>query len=126
MISIGMEKRADLSWPKKWRLRKSQDFRLVYNLGRRQVCRCIVLVWVPGVERKTRVGLAAARSLGTHVQRNRARRRLREILRRHKERLPGGLDMVFIARPALLEVSFEVACREVLGALAHFSEGKMG
>jgi len=117
---------ADLRWPKDWRLRKSQDFRAVYNLGRRQVFRCIVLLWAPGEEGKTRVGLAAARSLGTHVQRNRAKRRLREILRRQKERLPRGVDMVFIARPALLELPFEVVRREVLGALAHFADGTIG
>ena len=123
VTSTKMEQRTDRGWPKELRLRRSQDFRQVYDFGRRQAFRCVVLVWMPGAEGRTRVGLATARSLGTHVRRNRARRRLREILRCHKESLPQGTDIVFIARPALLRLPFDLACQEVLGALTQFSAG---
>lgn len=113
----------DRGWPKEVRLRKREDFRRVYDSGRRRVQAGVVTLWIPNEEGRTRVGLAAARSLGTIVRRNRARRRLREIVRQHKEQLPEGVDVVFIARPSLLAVPYTEACREIVGALRKLAEG---
>lgn len=118
-----MKAERDLRWPKNLRLRRREDFRRVYECGRRQASPAVVTVWIPSGKSQTRVGLAAARSLGTIVRRNRAKRRLREIVRQHKELLPEGLDVVFIARPALLAIPYRRACQEVALALRRLGEG---
>src|SRR5258708_4150717 len=54
-----------------------------------------------------RVGVVASRAaVGDAVHRNRAKRRLREIYRKHQALVPFGLDLVLTARAALLRLEF--------------------
>ncbi len=48
-----------------------------------------------------RLGVVASRKVGNAVVRNRAKRRFREIFRRHPEVLPASADVVVIMRPAV-------------------------
>jgi ribonuclease P protein component len=54
---------------------------------------------------ESRIGLSTPRSLGGAVQRNRVRRRLRELVRARLERIGPGWDLLLIARPAAGEAS---------------------
>ena len=49
----------------------------------------------------TRVGITAGKAVGGAVQRNRAKRRLREALRPLAPALAAGWDIVLVARPGL-------------------------
>jgi ribonuclease P protein component len=51
-----------------------------------------------------RLGVAATRKLGSAVERNRAKRRARELFRRRKK--IGGLDIVIVPRREMLDASF--------------------
>jgi ribonuclease P protein component len=55
---------------------------------------------VPGGE-GTRVTVVCGRAVGRAVDRNRARRLLREAWRAVGARLRGGMDVVVVARPAI-------------------------
>jgi ribonuclease P protein component len=89
------------------RLRSSVHFALVKAAGKALRGRyCLLLVLTrPGED--TRVGfIASKRSVGGAVQRNRARRRLREIVRRRWPRVPpSGLWLAFIALRGALGAS---------------------
>ena len=68
---------------------------------------------VVGGADRTRVGVSVSRSIKTSVERNRARRRLREAVRSEMlgtdsplRRVGIRYDVVLIARPAALELSF--------------------
>lgn len=54
----------------------------------------------------TRVGFSVSRRIGGAVTRNRVKRRMREAVRRHLERLQPGWDIVFIARKGIVETDF--------------------
>jgi ribonuclease P protein component len=54
---------------------------------------------------ESRIGLSTPRSLGGADQRNRVRRRLRELVRARLERIGPGWDLLLIARPAAGEAS---------------------
>jgi ribonuclease P protein component len=58
-----------------------------------------------GGEGAFRVGFVTSRRVGGAVVRNRVRRRLREIVRRHQPALASGLWLVVIARPAAARAS---------------------
>lgn len=64
---------------------------------------------------RTRLGVTATRRLGGAVVRNRAKRRVREAFRALCGELPGGLEVVVVVRPPLLEVPQE-RVREDLAA----------
>lgn len=53
-----------------------------------------------------RLGLVTTRRTGNAVARNRIRRRLREIFRKHREALDQKCDIVVIARKAAAEAAF--------------------
>jgi len=82
-------------------------------------CGAFQLIWrvrpadeAPG---PARVGVVASRvAVGNAVHRNRAKRRLRELYRRHQHLVPAGFDLVLTARAALLRLDFaEAAARFV-------------
>lgn len=91
------------------RVRRNSDFSATREQGRRHDTGAFLLVWRarPDSTTPARVGVVASRkSVGPAVQRNRAKRRLREIFRRHQDLVPPGLDLLLTARPALLQLTY--------------------
>ena len=66
----------------------------------------MVVRFVPNGRDHDRFGISTGRRLGGAVQRNRVRRRLREILRRMPNDTGQGWDILIVARPAALDASF--------------------
>jgi ribonuclease P protein component len=96
---------------------KRGDFRLAADKGTRWAGRLMVLYVLP---RGTglRSGFTAGRRIGGAVQRNRARRLMREAWRSLAGRAGPGFDLVFVARtPIVQEGMQEVAAEmaELLG-----------
>jgi len=89
-------------------LRRNADFGAVREQGRRVDCGAFLLTWrVRSAAGPARVGVVASRAaVGDAVHRNRAKRRLREIYRKHQQLVPPGLDLVLTARAALLKLEF--------------------
>jgi ribonuclease P protein component len=88
------------------RLSRSRDFDAVYRQGRSVATRYLVLYSFAREEdtsEEPRLGLAVGRQLGTAIERNRLKRRLRSAFDEVREQIPGGRDYVLIARPGLPE-----------------------
>jgi ribonuclease P protein component len=102
------------------KLRNSREFVAVQTGGTLFRGRCMLLLVLPRPGEPTRVGFVASkRGVGGAVQRNRARRRLREILRRRWARVAEqGYWMVFIASRAALDASHERLAAEIESLLA--------
>jgi ribonuclease P protein component len=88
------------------RLKLSREFDRVRREGR-TVRGGLLMLGVLQSETETafRVGFVTSRRVGGAVARNRVRRRLREIVRRHQHTLGRGLWLVVIARPAAARAS---------------------
>ncbi len=94
---------------RKFRLTRSEDFKRVRRSGRSYAHPLLVLIVQAGEHDELRVGLAASRTIGTAVKRNRAKRLLREAMRTLLPTLSTGLDIVLVARPPLVSCNvFEV------------------
>jgi ribonuclease P protein component len=88
------------------RLSRSRDFDAVYRKGRSVSSRYLVLYWFPQEEPGApRFGFSVPRAVGGAVERNRIKRRLRELWRERLERVPAGQDYVLIVRPGLAEAA---------------------
>ncbi len=70
------------------RLLRTRDFERVYRQGRRRRSPHFVLIATPNQLHRTRFGLSVQARLGGAVVRNRIKRRVREILRRHRPEKP--------------------------------------
>ncbi|MGB9674408.1 MAG: ribonuclease P protein component [Anaerolineales bacterium] len=91
---------------RRYRLKKSRDFQRVRNSGKAYTHPFFVLIYAPNSSSQTRIGVAAGRSIGNAVKRNRAKRRLRASIQPWIPQLAPGIDIVLIARKALLTASF--------------------
>jgi|SRR6202171_1290041 len=95
------------------RLRRHGDFQAAISGKRFYSGRALVAFAVPNQRETNRVGVTVSRAVKGSVDRNRARRRVRELAR---VKLLGGdspltgvgirYDVVLIARPAALEIAF--------------------
>jgi ribonuclease P protein component len=86
-------------------LRRRADFEAVGRRGTARSTRLLVLRTLRTGRSETRVGLSTPRTLGGAVQRNRVRRRLRELVRTRLEAIGPGWDLLLIARPAAAEAT---------------------
>jgi ribonuclease P protein component len=86
-------------------IRRRADFEAIGRKGTARSTPLLVLRWLRTDRAESRVGLSTPRTLGGAVQRNRVRRRLRELLRQRLERIGPGWDLLIIARPATSEAS---------------------
>jgi ribonuclease P protein component len=102
------------------RLRNSREFVAVQTGGTLFRGRAALLLVLPKPGERTRVGFVASkRGVGGAVQRNRARRRLREIVRRRWARVaPEGYWIVFIASRAALHAPHERLAAQIEELLA--------
>jgi ribonuclease P protein component len=64
-----------------------------------------------------RVGFTVSKQVGNAVERNRVRRRLRELIRLAPAALCAGHDYVLIGRRAALKLPFDAMTKELSGAL---------
>jgi ribonuclease P protein component len=113
---------------KRQRLTRQSDFERLLARNRIFAGRALVGFGQARQDGSTRVGVSASRKLRGSVARNRARRRLREAARAvllapdsALAKRGIGYDVVLIARPAAIEVSFpslEAEVRAVLERLA--------
>ena len=97
-------------------LRRKADFDALGRHGTARSSRLLVLRSLRTGRPETRVGLSTPRALGGAVQRNRVRRRLRELIRERHETIGQGWDLLLIARPEAATASHE-DLRAALGSL---------
>jgi ribonuclease P protein component len=88
-------------------LRSREDFARVSASGRSRADRLMVVRFVPNGRDHDRFGISTGRRLGGAVQRNRVRRRMREILRRNPNDSGHGWDILIVARPSAVDASFD-------------------
>lgn len=85
------------------RVRKRAEFVEIQSAGSRVNGDCLVFILQRRAEGPVRLGITASRKIGGAVQRNRARRLIREAFRGVFSDLPGALDIVVIVRRPLGE-----------------------
>ncbi len=89
-----------------WRLKKQADVQRVWQEGRAFAHPLVILRVRANGLAQSRAAFVAGKKLGNAVARNRAKRRLRQALYPHFQRLPPGFDLVLIARGNANDVPF--------------------
>jgi ribonuclease P protein component len=103
--------------------RRQSDIRDVRQNGIRVDCKAFTLWWLArpdGAAVRRACFVASTQAVGKAILRNRAKRRMREIFRRHQGLLPGSIDMMFVARAqvnnwpfAQIDRAFADACGRI-------------
>jgi ribonuclease P protein component len=104
------------------RLRKHADYQRVYKATRKQFSNS--MTWFVASRAQAaecgeptqgpRVGLTAGKVLGKAHERNRIKRRMRELVRQHIAELPDGVDLILHPRRSVMTMDFVKLDGEVL------------
>ncbi len=119
---------ARLTFPRSRRLTHARQFEAVYAGKVQRASGPLAVHGLPNRLAHCRIGLSVGRRVGTAVERNRAKRILREAFRLIQHKLPGGggmgaqegkggagLDLVLVVRP-VGELTLH-SCKDLLGEL---------
>ncbi|HHY21088.1 MAG TPA: ribonuclease P protein component [Bacilli bacterium] len=101
---------------KEYRIKKNEEFSLVFNRGKSVANRQFVLYFLhkEGQEH-FRLGLSVSKKIGNAVTRNRIKRVIRELFQQLKGELDHHKDYVIIARKPTAEMDFH----EMKSSLIH-------
>ena len=95
-------------------VKENYEFRRIYRKGRSAVSPCLVVYCQKNRRGQSRLGVTVSTKLGHAVERNRMRRRLREVYRLHEAELLPGYDIVIVARSRAMEADFAELTRAFL------------
>jgi len=96
------------------RLLRRADFERVYKQGRRHFAAHMTVFYLQRAESKgLRVGFTVGRMLGGAVERNRMKRRLREVVRLHGLTAGGAVDVVINPKKSVLTANFAELRNEI-------------
>lgn len=120
-------------YPRECRLLRRADFDAVYRGGRRRASKQFVVFYLPHASRTaapasaenggipaamkpgpSRFGVSVKRALGDAVKRNRIRRRIREIVRVHRQEILSGWDFVIHPRSSVATAPFGALAEELI------------
>ena len=85
-------------------VRKRADFELIYKTGFKRSGRLMTMFTREREAGPARLGIAATRKMGAAVERNRAKRLVRELFRHHKPN--AGVDVVVVPRREMLDAPY--------------------
>ena len=86
-------------------VRKRSDFELIYKTGFKRSGRLMTMFTMEREAGPARLGIAATRKMGAAVERNRAKRLVRELFRHHKPAT--ALDVVVVPRREMLDATYD-------------------
>jgi ribonuclease P protein component len=93
------------------------EFDAVYREGRRRSSSSFVVFFRPNGREISRFGMSVKKALGMAVARNRMRRRIREILRLHRQEIAPGWDIVIHPRSTVATAKFAALEAELVQTL---------
>ncbi len=104
------------------RLAQNRDFARVRQNGQRLVLGCLIANWNQLPEgAQPKLGVVTSKKIGGAVERNRARRLLRESFRLHQHEFSRPVELILIARNSIAGKTFAGVEKDFLTALKRAS-----
>ncbi len=111
----------DQRFPRFCRLTARRQFLEVYQRGRKAQRPCFAVFGIPNDVGHCRVGLTVTRKVGCAVARNRIKRVLRDVFRRHRMELQPPMDIVINGYRSMLSLPSDQIERQLLDAVAELA-----
>lgn len=101
--------------PRKARLRKREDFNLVYKKGKLISVKILKLFVYSKDESLQRCGFSISKKISKKaVIRNKIKRRLSHAFREEHLKLKDNIDLIFVAKPEIVEQDFKYIKKSVI------------
>jgi ribonuclease P protein component len=101
-------------FPRKIRLVRRTEFDAVYRTGKRRSSSNFTIFVRANALPLSRFGFSIKKALGGAVVRNRIRRRLREMVRTHRQEIPPGWDVVMHPKSSVAKLPLPALTQELL------------
>lgn len=88
---------------KEYRLKKKYQFNYVYRAGKSVHGKFMVLVFSPSKNKNVKVGISVSKKVGNAVQRNRARRLLREAVSCFLDKMNPNFNIIIVGKQSILD-----------------------
>ncbi|PKM80451.1 MAG: ribonuclease P protein component [Firmicutes bacterium HGW-Firmicutes-14] len=85
---------------------KKKEFDNIFKNGRFVVDKMMTFYYLPNGTEKKRIGFSVGKKIGGAVVRNRHKRLMREIYRKHIESMKPGFDCLIVVRAGSLDEDF--------------------
>jgi ribonuclease P protein component len=115
--SRGGPAQTSFSFSREARLVRKSEFDAVYRAGKRRSSSHYTLFVRANDLPVTRFGFSVKKALGGAVVRNRIRRRLREVVRCHRQEIPAGWDIVVHPKSSVGQADFVTLSDELVRLL---------
>ena len=99
------------TFPKCERIRKRTEYLSVQGRGRKLHSDSFLIFALAAPT--TRFGITVSKKVGNAVSRNRVKRLVREVVRRHKAWFPTAMELVFVAKQRAAALDLQTAEREI-------------
>jgi ribonuclease P protein component len=106
-----------LNFPREARLVRRGEFDAVYRAGKRRSSSYFTVFFRANQLPCSRYGFSIKKALGGAVVRNRIRRRVREIVRGHRQEIPAGWDIVIHPKNSVARAEFAALAADLLRLL---------
>lgn len=106
-----------LTFPREARLVRRGEFDAVYRAGKRFSSSHFTVFVRRNELAQNRFGFSIKKALGGAVVRNRIRRRVREMVRCHRQEIPTGWDFVIHPKGSVAKAEFGVLTEELVRVL---------
>ena len=87
-------------------IKENREFRYCYKKGKKIVSSYVVLHYTKNRTEQNKLGITVAK-LRTAVERNRAKRLIRECYRAHFNEIQGGYNVVIVARSKMSDATLD-------------------
>jgi ribonuclease P protein component len=113
LLEVAARAHSSSAFPKQRRIRRRAEFGTVFDRGTRIHGRFFTFLLRPNGLALARLGIVASRKLGGAVERNRAKRLIRECFRRIEEPTASlGVDLVVIPKRELIAADFDQIAKD--------------
>ena len=93
------------------RLKKRKQFNWTFKHGQKCYSKNLILVYNSSWAKEYKVGFSVTKKVGKAVVRNKVKRRLKEVVRKFKNNIAPKHTLIFIAKPEVVNISFdEIVC----------------
>jgi len=112
-----VDRKAREGFPKRHRIVRGSEYRVIYSTGRKLQSERFVLFCRVNDLPYPRLGITVTRKVGSSVVRNRIKRLFREVFRRSSGEIPNHCDLVFNAKSTCASTSYRELREEFLAAV---------
>ena len=104
---------------KAYRMKKNEEFQLVFKKGKSFANRQFVLYYLKKEQQDHfRIGLSVSKKVGNAVVRNQIKRYIRQSFLELEERIPDSYDLIIIAREPAKDMDFHQVKKSLIHVLS--------